>query len=72
VEGGKEVGLDRAEIPIVEIPPLVRRVGRTLIGSLAGQLNLSGDWNSPETNAEIAADFGSCSGSAHLASADAL
>jgi hypothetical protein len=38
---------------------LVRRVNRTGIGSLAGQLDLLGDWDSPETNAEIAAEFGS-------------
>jgi hypothetical protein len=31
---------------------------RTSIGSLAGQADLSGDWDSPETNAEIAVDFG--------------
>jgi hypothetical protein len=37
---------------------LVRRVDRTAIGSLAGQLDLTGDWDSPATNAEIAADFG--------------
>jgi hypothetical protein len=36
----------------------VRRVDRTAIGSLAGQIDLSGDWDSPGTNAEIAADFG--------------
>jgi hypothetical protein len=30
----------------------------TSVGSLAGQLDLSGDWDSPQTNAEIAADFG--------------
>jgi hypothetical protein len=37
---------------------LVRRVNRTAIGSLAGRLDLSGDWDSPQTNAVIAADFG--------------
>lgn len=31
--------------------------GRAGIGSLAGQLDLNNDWDSPETNAEIAADF---------------
>jgi hypothetical protein len=38
--------------------PLVRRVNRTAVGSLAGQVDLSGDWDSPQTNAEIAAGFG--------------
>ena len=31
--------------------------GRAGIGSLAGQLDLDNDWDSPETNAAIAADF---------------
>ena len=31
--------------------------GRAGIGSLAGQLDLNNDWDSAETNAEIAADF---------------
>jgi hypothetical protein len=31
------------------------------VGSLAGLLDLSGDWDSPETNAEIAAEFGTSS-----------
>ena len=33
-------------------------LNRNAIGSLAGWVDLSGDWDSPETNAEIAADFG--------------
>jgi hypothetical protein len=48
------VGRSRAT-PVV---PLVRRVNRAAVGSLAGQVDLSQDWDSPETNAEIAADFG--------------
>lgn len=43
---------------MAKIVPLVRRVNRTTIGSLAGQLDLSGDWDSPKTNDEIAASFG--------------
>jgi hypothetical protein len=35
-----------------------RRANRTSVGSLAGRLDLSGDWDSPQTNVEIAADFG--------------
>jgi prevent-host-death family protein len=57
VENGEEVIIDRAGKPVAKIIPLVRRVNRTTIGSLAGQLDLSGDWDSPQTNAEIAADF---------------
>ena len=62
VERGEEIIIDRAGTPVAKVVPLVRRVNRTAIGSLAGQLagqlDLSGDWDSPQTNAEIAADFG--------------
>jgi len=61
VERGEEIVIDRAGTPVAKIIPLIRRVNRTAIGSLAGQLDLSGDWDTPETNAEIAADFGSTS-----------
>jgi hypothetical protein len=49
---------DRADNPAAKVGPLVRRANRTAVGSLAGQLDLSGDWDSSQTNAEIAADFG--------------
>jgi prevent-host-death family protein len=58
VERGEEIVIDRAGTPVAKIIPLVRRVSRPAIGSLAGQIDLSGDWDVPETNAEIAADFG--------------
>ena len=58
VERGEEVFIDRAGAPVAKIVPLTRRVTRTSIGALADRLDLSGDWDSPETNAEIAADFG--------------
>jgi prevent-host-death family protein len=58
VEGGEEVIIDRAGTPVAKIIPLVRRANRTSVGSLAGRLDLSGDWDSPRTNAEIATDFG--------------
>ncbi|MEU8244301.1 type II toxin-antitoxin system prevent-host-death family antitoxin [Actinoplanes missouriensis] len=57
VERGEEVIIDRAGTPVARIVPLVRRVNRTAVGSLAGQLDLTGDWDSPETNAQISADF---------------
>jgi prevent-host-death family protein len=57
VERGEEVIIDRAGSPVAKVVPLVRRVNRTSIGSLAGRLDLSGDWDTPQTNAEIAADF---------------
>ena len=58
IERGEEVIIDRAGTPVAKIVPLTRRVDRTAVGSLAGQLDLTGDWDSPRTNAEIAADFG--------------
>lgn len=58
VERGEEVIIDRAGTPVAKIVPLVRRVNRAGIGSLAGQLDLNGDWDSPQTNAAIAANFG--------------
>jgi prevent-host-death family protein len=58
VERGEEIVIDRAGTPVAKIIPLVRRVNRTAIGSLAGQLDLSDDWDTSQTNAEIAADFG--------------
>jgi prevent-host-death family protein len=58
VERGEEIIIDRAGTPVAKIVPLTRRVNRAAIGSLAGQVDLSGDWDSAATNAEIAADFG--------------
>jgi prevent-host-death family protein len=58
VERGEEIIIDRAGVPVAKVVPLRRRVNRTAIGSLAGQVDLSGDWDSPETNAQIADDFG--------------
>ena len=58
VERGEEVIIDRAGTPVAKVVPLVRRVDRTAVGSLAGQLDLSDDWDSSQTNAEIAVDFG--------------
>ncbi|MEH1012742.1 type II toxin-antitoxin system prevent-host-death family antitoxin [Micromonospora sp. CPCC 206060] len=58
VERGEEIIIDRAGTPVARVVPLVRRVNRTAVGSLAGQVDLSGDWDSPDTNDEIADDFG--------------
>ncbi|MEV0003089.1 type II toxin-antitoxin system prevent-host-death family antitoxin [Micromonospora sp. NPDC050980] len=57
-ERGEEIIIEWAGTPVAKIVPLVRRTNRTAIGSLAGQIDLCGDWDSPQTNAEIAADFG--------------
>ncbi|MFI2712921.1 type II toxin-antitoxin system Phd/YefM family antitoxin [Micromonospora sp. NPDC018662] len=58
VERGEEIFIDRAGTPVAKVVPLIRRTNRTAIGSLAGQIDLTDDWDSPQTNAEIAADFG--------------
>jgi antitoxin (DNA-binding transcriptional repressor) of toxin-antitoxin stability system len=41
VERGEEIIIDRAGTPVAKIIPLVRRVNRTAVGSLAGQIDLS-------------------------------
>jgi prevent-host-death family protein len=58
MERSEEIIIDRAGTPVAKVVPLVWRANRTAVGSLAGQLDLSGDWDSPQTNAEIADDFG--------------
>jgi antitoxin (DNA-binding transcriptional repressor) of toxin-antitoxin stability system len=58
VENGEDIVIDRAGAPVAKMVPLVRRVNRVVVGSLAGQVDLSGDWDSAETNAEVAAEFG--------------
>ncbi|WP_184956576.1 type II toxin-antitoxin system Phd/YefM family antitoxin [Paractinoplanes abujensis] len=58
VERGEEIFIDRAGVPVAKVVPLVRRVDRVGLGSLAGQVDLAGDWDSPATNAAIADDFG--------------
>ena len=58
VESGEEVIIDRAGTPVAKVVPLSSRTNRTAIGSLAGKVDLSGAWDSPQTNADIAADFG--------------
>ncbi|HEX6469797.1 MAG TPA: type II toxin-antitoxin system prevent-host-death family antitoxin [Streptosporangiaceae bacterium] len=58
VEGGGEVIISRAGKPVAKVVPLVTHVKRAGRGSLRGKLVLADDWDSPETNAAIAADFG--------------
>lgn len=57
MERGEEITVDRVDTPAAKVAP-PPRADRTAVGSLAGQVDLSGDWDSLETNAEIAADFG--------------
>ena len=58
VEAGEEIVIDRAGTPVAKIVPLLRRVDRRGIGALAGQVSLSGDWDSTATNDRIADEFG--------------
>jgi prevent-host-death family protein len=57
VEHGEEIIISRAGTPVAKVIPLVRSVTRTGRGSLAGQLSLTTDWDSPAINASIADDF---------------
>jgi prevent-host-death family protein len=58
VEHGEEVIISRAGHPVAKVVPLPTNRRRTAWGSLAGQIGYSDDWDSPETNAEIAETFG--------------
>ena len=58
VEHGEEIIISRAGQPVAKVIPLVRTVKRVARGSLRGQLVLTDDWDSPETNSSIARDFG--------------
>ncbi|MFG2443657.1 type II toxin-antitoxin system Phd/YefM family antitoxin [Nocardia fluminea] len=57
VEQGEEIVISRAGTPVAKVVPLSRRVNRTGRGSLRGRVELSADWDSPATNADIARDF---------------
>jgi prevent-host-death family protein len=58
VEGGEEIVISRAGKPVAKVVPIRRQVHRTAGGSLKGVLVLGDDWDSPETNEQIARDFG--------------
>ncbi|MCU7725331.1 type II toxin-antitoxin system prevent-host-death family antitoxin [Actinoplanes sp. KI2] len=58
VEHGEEIIISRAGTPVAKVIPLNHRVDRVGRGSLAGQLVIAGDWDSPEVNESIARDFG--------------
>ncbi|WP_433725312.1 type II toxin-antitoxin system Phd/YefM family antitoxin [Actinoplanes sp. CA-051413] len=58
VEHGEEIIISRAGTPVAKVIPLSRRVDRVGRGSLAGQLAMAEDWDSPEVNESIARDFG--------------
>jgi prevent-host-death family protein len=58
VEHGEEIIISRAGTPVAKVIPLNRKVDRVGRGSLAGQLVMAEDWDSPEVNESIARDFG--------------
>jgi prevent-host-death family protein len=58
VEHGEEIVISRAGHPVAKVIPLTRCVARTGRGSLRGWLVLNDGWDSDDTNAEIANDFG--------------
>ncbi|MFD6155782.1 type II toxin-antitoxin system Phd/YefM family antitoxin [Nocardia sp. NPDC060256] len=58
VERGEEIIISRAGRPVARLVPLSRSVNRGGRGVLSGRLVLTPDWDSDETNAQIAADFG--------------
>ena len=58
VEHGEEIIISRAGTPVAKVIPLNRRVDRVGRGSLAGQLVIADDWDSPDVNDLIAQDFG--------------
>ena len=58
VEHGEEIIISRAGTPVAKVIPLSRRVNRVGRGSLAGQLVMTEDWDSPPVNESIARDFG--------------
>ncbi|MFG1797446.1 type II toxin-antitoxin system Phd/YefM family antitoxin [Nocardia sp. NPDC049149] len=58
VERGEEIIISRAGHPVAKVVPLTRDVNRVGRGSLRGRLVLTPDWDSDETNAQIADDFG--------------
>jgi prevent-host-death family protein len=58
VEHGEEVIISRAGHPVAKVVPLPTPRRRRVWGSLAGQISYADDWDSDETNAEIAEMFG--------------
>ena len=59
VEAGEEITLARAGRPVARLVPYRPRREPRVPGILKGKLWLAADWDSPEVNAEIAADFDS-------------
>ncbi|MGX6601982.1 type II toxin-antitoxin system Phd/YefM family antitoxin [Micromonosporaceae bacterium Da 78-11] len=58
VEHGEEIIISRSGTPVAKVIPLNSRVDRAGRGSLAGQLVVADDWDSPDVNESVARDFG--------------
>ena len=54
VEAGEEITLARAGRPVAKLVPYTRRTEPRTPGLWKGKIKLAPDWDSPETNAEIA------------------
>jgi prevent-host-death family protein len=57
VEAGEEITLARAGRPVARLVPYVPRAKPRTPGLWKGRIRLAPDWDSPETNAEIAKLF---------------
>jgi prevent-host-death family protein len=57
VEAGEEITLARAGRPVARIVPFRPKREPRMPGILKGKIWLAPDWDSPEVNAEIAAEF---------------
>jgi prevent-host-death family protein len=56
VERGEEIVIARAGRPVARLVPVAEPV-RRVPGAWAGRWRLAPDWDSPATNAEVAASF---------------
>lgn len=57
VKAGEEVVINKAGEPVAKVVPIRRQVQPRTPGLLRGQIFLSEDWDSDETNEAIARDF---------------
>jgi prevent-host-death family protein len=57
VAGGEDVVIAKAGKPVAKLVPFVERKEPRKIGSLKGKIWLAPDWDSDETNEEIARLF---------------
>lgn len=57
-EHGEEIVISRAGHPVAKLVPLTRDANRRGRGSLHGRLDAAPNWDSPETNEEVARQFG--------------